>query len=222
MYPWSQTFVSVPPVFLQGHFPQVGLQDLLDEKGLLDCCEATAAKHAGPLTRLALQQMMEHYERPIRLAKEAGLSAVVEAHVHRLMPGHYPATPGWHCSGVPRRAYTGQPCFDLIVSEQFSVSVTLSSEPKGVSHTEYVSNNIKPRIWERDYIFEDLNVQVEKIHPETVFGKDGYFTWFNPKTILRSSPAKKRGVRLFVRLSMFPKPAMFNAVGSPEQVFILS
>jgi hypothetical protein len=222
MYPWAQTFVNVPPSFVQGLFPQIGLQDLLEEKSLLDCSEATAQKHAGPLTKLALQQITERWACVIDKAKAKGLSPVVEVHVHRLMSDQYPFTPGWHCSGVPRRTSSGQPSFDLILPEQFSVCVTLSSEMKGVSNTEYVQTSIKPKLWDKDNVYKDLNVIVDKMHPDTVHAKDGVFTWSNPKTIMRSRPATKRGVRLFVRLAMFPKPAVFNAVGVPEQVFVLS
>lgn len=220
MYPWSQTFVSIPPVFQQGKFPVVGLQDLLAEISLIDCCEKTAIAKAGPLTLHALNQIADLYEMPIRHAREKGLSSVIEAHVHRLLPGQYPATPGWQCSGVPRRMYNGQPCFDLIQPEQFSVTVTLSSEARGVSNTEYVNHNLKPKIWDKDNVYKDLDIQVEKMHPDTVHGRDGVYAWCSPKTIQRPGVCKSRGVRLWVRMSMFPKPALFNAVGVPEQVYI--
>jgi hypothetical protein len=221
MYPWSQTFVSIPPVFLWGKFPLVGLQDLLSETSLLDCSEATAYKHGGPLTKHALAQINQLYSHQIQHAKDKGLSAVIDAYVHRLQPGQYPMSPGWHCPCVPKRMYNGQPNFDLILPEQFNVGVTLSSEARGVSNSEFVQTIIKPKIWDKDDVFGDLNVQVDKIHPETMHAKDGQFTWTVPRTIMRSCPARVRGVRLFVRLSMFPKPALFNAVGVPEQVFVV-
>jgi hypothetical protein len=222
MYPWAQTFVSVPPVFQNGKFPQISLSGLLEEPSLFSCCEEIVMKDGGVLTRRALQQIQEMYERPIAHAKEKGLSAIIDVRVQRLMPGMYPSIPGWHCDAVPRSGYHGQPNFSAIAPESFHVALILSSEAKGVSNTEYVQTILKPKIWDKDHVYRDLHTLVEKHHPETVIARDGQFVWFTPKTIHRTKPCVRRGVRLFMRYSLYPKPPIKNVVRGEQMVYLLS
>lgn len=217
-----QTFVNVPPVPQQGTFKQLDIQTLLGEPSLFSCSIEGVEQYGGSLACDALAQIQDLYEHPIRHAKEAGLSAIVDVRVQRLMPGMYPSIPGWHCDAVPRNSYHGQPDFSLIVPQAFHVCLLLSSENKGVSCTEYVKTNLKPKLWDKDHVYKDLHKEVEKMHPDTVVAKDGQFVWFTPKTIHRTRPTHRRGVRMFMRFSMYHKPPIQNAVVSSQQVYILS
>lgn len=217
-----QAFVSVAPHFHQGVFSPLSLTDLLAEPCLFSCSPEAAKMQGGKLVLEAISQLEEIYERPIRIAKENGLSAIVDVRVQRLMPGMYPSIPGWHCDAVPRNTYHGQPDFALINPHAFHVALLLSNEPKGVSNTEYVQTSIKPKIWDNQHVYRDLHTQVERIAPDTVFAKDGQFTWFSPKTIHRAAPCHRRGVRLFMRYSMYHKPPLANKVGGEQQVYVIS
>ena len=218
----SQMFTSVAPHFQQGVFPKLDLPAILAEKNLVSCSIEGVELYGGPLARDALAQIQEKYSHPIGSAMSQGLSPIIDVRIQRLMPGMYPSIPGWHCDAVPRSNYTGQPDFSMIVREAFHVALLLSNEPKGVSNTEYVKTNISPKIWDKEHVYQDLHRQVERMGPDTVFAKDGQFAWFTPKTIHRAKPCERRGVRMFMRFSMYHKPPVQNAVVNAQQVYILS
>jgi hypothetical protein len=219
-----QSFVNRPPVLL-GYpckFPAMSLPLLLEEPCLFSCSEDEVMKEGGVLAKMALQHIIVCYYDDIHRAKEEGLSSVVDVRVHRLMPDMFPAIPGWHCDAVPRNNIHGQPNFEAINPHAFHVCVTLSNEPTGVSNTEYVMDAIKPNLWDDAHVYRDLHEQVEKISPRTRCIKDGQFVKFWPKSIHRATATHRRGVRMFMRFSMYHKPPLLNKVHAPQQVYQLS
>lgn len=222
MYPWAQTFVNVPPVFQPGKFPTLTTKVLLEERSLFNCTEKFVHEQAGPLVCLALEQIQEKYARGIELAKEHGLSAVIDVRVQRLMPEMYPSIPGWHCDAVPRDVYTGQPNFKAIDPHSFHVALLLSSEPAGVSNTEYVKAVLKPTLFSKDHVYKDLHQQIEKLKPDTVIVRDGNFVWFTPKSIHRARPVVRRGVRLFMRYSLIHSKSYANMLNPEQMVYVIS
>ena len=219
-----QTFTN-SPAFLLGYgapFPKTTIPMLAAEPCLFSCSEEGAALQGGLLTKIALKHIQAAFIHDIYKAKQEGLSAIIDVRVQRLMTGMYPSIPGWHCDAVPRCNYHGQPRFDLINPAAFHVALTLSSEPFGVSNTEYVVDPIRPKLYDNEHVYKDLHEQVEKIGPIVQTMADNVFVKFTPKTIHRATPTRRRGWRMFMRFSMYHKPPIVNGVSGQQQVYLLS
>lgn len=219
-----QTFVNVPPQFLSrpAPFPAMSIPLLAAEPSLFSCSEAGVKVQGGKLANIALEHIQGAFVQDIYNAKHEGLSPIIDVRVQRLMPGMFPSIPGWHCDAVPRDSYKGQPNFQAINPAAFHVTLTLSTEPHGVSNTEYVMDCIKPKLYDADHVYRDLHEQVERISPMIRRIEDGVFTRFTPKTIHRATETHRRGWRMFMRFSMYHKPPIENGVPGQQQVYILS
>lgn len=219
-----QTFVNVPPSLLGygANFPKISLAILGSEPSLFSCSEEGVSISGGLLAKTALKHIQAAYIQDIYNAKQAGLSAIVDVRVQRLMPGMFPSIPGWHCDAVPRCNYHGQPNFCAINPAAFHVALTLSNEQAGVSNTEYVMDAVKPKIYDAEHVYRELHEQVERIAPRVEQIPDGVFTKFTPKTIHRATETHRRGWRMFMRFSMYHKPPIVNGVQGQQQVYLLS
>lgn len=219
-----QTFVSKAPELSTktAAFPPITLTMLAEEPSLFSCSEAGVKIQGGPLANLALQHIQGAYVKDIYNAKQAGLSAIIDVRVQRLMPGMYPSIPGWHCDAVPRQTTNGQPNFQAINPAAFHVGLTLSNEAMGVSNTEYVTDVIKPKLYHQDNVYRQLHEEVERIAPATRRINDGVFVKFTPKTIHRATETHRRGWRMFLRFSMYHKPPIENGVPGQQQVYLIS
>jgi hypothetical protein len=219
-----QTFVNVPP-YLLGYgaaFPKISTTMLAAEPSLFSCSEEGAAIQGGLLAKIALKHIQGAFVQEIYRAKQHGLSAIVDVRVQNLMPGMYPAPPGWHCDGVPRCNYHGQPQFCAVSPASFNVCVSLSSEQAGVSNTEYVLDPIKLKLFDSEHVYREIHEVVEKLSPRVQQINDGIFVKYTPKTIHRAAETHRRGLRMFMRFSMYHKPPIVNGVSSQQQVYLLS
>jgi hypothetical protein len=219
-----QTMINSVP-FLLGYgaaFPKLSIGMLTAEPSLFSCSEEATAIQGGLLAKTALKHIQGAFIQDIYRAKQAGLSAIVDVRVQRLMPGMFPSIPGWHCDAVPRCNYHGQPSFALINPEAFHVAVTLSSELAGVSNTEYVVDSPRLKLYDEQHVYKEMHTEVERIGPQTRRMDDGVFVKFTPKTIHRATETHRRGVRMFMRFSMYHKPPIVNGVSGQQQVYLLS
>lgn len=219
-----QTFVNAPPHFLKGRapFPPMSIPLLAAEPSLFSCSEEGVGIQGGVLAKLALKHIQSAFIHDIYNAKQEGLSPIIDVRVHRLMPGMFPAIPGWHCDAVPRNNNNGQPHFDAIHPATFHVTFTLSSEPGGVSNTEFVMDAVKFKIYHPDNVYRQLHEEVERVSPMVRRVDDGVFVKFTPKTVHRATETHRRGWRMFMRFSMYHKPPIENGVPGQQQVYILS
>lgn len=80
------------------------------EPSLFSMSVDMALESCGGLTRRILHHMPWECD-DYKEAEAAGLQPVIDVRIHRLMPGMYPAIPGWHCDRVPRANYHSQPDF---------------------------------------------------------------------------------------------------------------
>lgn len=218
-----QSFINFPP---QEQIPPFVLPphdkpEHFSEKSLHRCSPTMVLLQDAPLAKYICSSIMHQYKEDISRAEKEGLSAIVDTSIQKLLPGQYPETPGWHCDGVPRHPYDGRPSFGAISPAAFSVMVSLSSEPMGVSNTEFVMDAVKPKIWDEDNIFRDLNEQVCRIAPRVATFPDGTFIKYTPKTIHRAVATHRRGWRFWMRFSMCIKPPITNTVGNPQQIYVL-
>ena len=205
-------------------FPKIGAEILAKEASLHSCSPVGVRSIGGNLSKIALGHVEQHYASEIRRAEKAGLSAVIDVRVQRLMPGMYPSIPGWHCDAVPRNSYHGQPDFELINPAAFHVAVLLSSEPCGVSSTQYVNQHMQFKLWKgaERTLYSQLHDEVERCKPEVFNAKDGEFVKFTPHTVHRATPVVRRGWRMFFRYSMYHKPPIANEIPQQQQVYLIS
>lgn len=214
-----QSFVNAPPQTLTTPclFPKMGIWE---EKSMHHCSPTFVLMQEEKLARRACSHVLQYYKADIERAEKEGLSAIVETRVQKLLPGQYPSVPGWHCDGVPRHPYDGVPKFEAINTAAFSVAVSLSTEPLGVSNTEFVMDAVKPKLWNQEDVYRDLDVQVNQIAPRVAQISDGQFVKYTPKTIHRAAPTHRRGWRFWFRFSMVFKPPISNIVGLPQQIYV--
>lgn len=150
-----------------------------------------------------------------------GLLDVLDTRLHRLMPGQFPAIPGWHCDDVPRRTYESQPCFELIDHRVKHWTVTLASDPCGVSCTEFVAEEVTIDIDDSRPTWRQVHDFVEREKPRTYSLPPGSVCEFKTLAIHRATPATMRGWRWWSRVSWRAnRPS--NIVNTAEQVYILS
>jgi hypothetical protein len=81
--------------------PVFSQQEVKDEIMLFSCDTKTARDLGGPITQAFLNALHEDGV----LTKDC----IFDTRVHMLMPGWYPAIPGWHHDDVPRDTPNGQP-----------------------------------------------------------------------------------------------------------------
>lgn len=205
-------------------WPKLSLESFAAEPSLFSCSPVGVRSLGGTLSRMALGHVEHHYASEIRRAEKAGLSAVIDSRVQRLMPNQYPSIPGWHCDAVPRNSYHGQPDFDLINPSAFHVCVLLSSEPCGVSNTQYVDQHTVFKLFTEagTSLYSQLHNEVERLKPTLLNVRDGQFIKFTPYTVHRAMPTVRRGWRMFFRFSMYHKPPLENKIQSSMQVYQLS
>lgn len=219
-----QIVINQPPNFGDLYVPPKAIcsQGLLEEVCLFACSPKAVEMYGGVYTRAALSQLREHFSHTLQRGYDHGLQPVVDVRIHRLFPQQFPAMPGWHCTQVPRGGYTGQPNFGLCPQHAFHVGLVLSDCPAGCSNTEYVMDSIKLFLEDPEHVYKEMHKEVERIHPRTEFVQDGRFVWFNQRSIHRASPARRRGVRLYMRLSMVDKPLILNEQHAMPHVYQLA
>lgn len=107
-------FNRTPPQ-LGKSIEQPGDELVKNTLALWNCSVEDAVKYGGDLTRAAVGAMDIRGDRKY---------TVVDTKIHMLMPGFYPAIPGWHTDGVPRDAernpaHKGDP--DILAQEDLSI-----------------------------------------------------------------------------------------------------
>lgn len=221
-----QKFRCDRPVFsvAAGVFPKISADLLAKEPCLLANSPTAVRAQGGNLGKLALAHVEECYAADIGRATKEGLSSCVDVRVQRLVPGMYPSVPGWHCDAVPRGSYHGQPNFEATHPRAFHVCVVLSTEPLGVSNTQFVDESMVFHIWDEEgrSRYQQLHAEVEKHNPPVIQCKDGQFVRYTQRTVHRAMPSVRRGWRMYFRYSMYEKPPMENIIGNQQQVYLLN
>lgn len=156
-----------------------------------------------------------------------GLFPNIDVRVHRLYPGDFPAVPGWHTDGEFRRDYHSQPDLNKF-TEHSHIIGSISTDDDGVSLTDVVNEEFEAEIEnpnEDHTLWQQVHDQIEAHEPSTLYIPDGQLTKIGAMTLHRASPARTRGWRLFLRLSMWHKPYISDEGGSiarQEYVYRLS
>lgn len=101
-----------------GEIEQPSTEEIKATPSLFNASVEDALVYGGDLTRAALSAMDLRGDRK---------HIIVDTKVHMLMPGMYPAIPGWHTDGAPRGVSKGPPDLraqEVMISPRFHLLVT--------------------------------------------------------------------------------------------------
>jgi len=183
--------------------PTADINTLRDEPMFHRADLKFAMEHGGPLTRAALDKLPPLHG-----------DWVIDSRTHMLMPGHYPAMPGWHCDGVPRtldwsqgdpkKASQFQPNLAELDPSVMNFAVTVSDKPNGVSLTKYILNSFTVLVEETPStnIWSQVSNQVEStLELLDWAADDGKIVRFSMTSLHSAQPAFTQGWRWFFRAS---------------------
>lgn len=166
----------------------------------------------GPITRTVLDAL------PAKaLLGSDGRHVVIDTRVHMLMPGMYPAIPGWHCDAWARTENgRGQPDpFDHAGRKNVKHwTAMVGTASKTQFLTEVVAINLNPKaVWSS--VSEGLSTMYL---PSVVHQESGHIMHFDTEQLHRAMPATERGWRWWFRLSHYQRPPL-NRVRVQSQVY---
>lgn len=193
-------------------------EEIANETMLFGADTDFALRHGGPITQHVLSLIDLDV---LHLAPEPGY-VVIDSRVHMLMPGQYPAIPGWHCDGIERANYVAQPDMTKLDNGRIHFTYHTSAGPHGferpVSSTCFLTYpctlEVNPeRVW------ASVSEELSRL-PVLGVGnsQDGQLMRFNSMTLHRASPAEARGWRYWFRASQYHTPPK-NQIRKQVQVY---
>lgn len=190
--------------------PQAYPDEIIGEPMLFSAEPIFAYRKGGPVTRRILDALPEDAWFP-----DFGRHIVIDTRLHMLMPGMYPAIPGWHCDAWPR-GKEGQPDTrdSLIGRKGIRHWVCIIGEP---SFTEFAADEVKI-VLDKDHVWRSVSKGVDGAPIATDFARDGEVVEFGIDQLHRATPADRHGWRFFLRLSHYQFEAQ-NQIRKQVQVY---
>lgn len=198
----------------------VSKEMIAEEPMLYSASPHFAESYGGPLTRAALSKLTgREMERIAEYSAQTGAHAVIDTRSHMLMPGQYPAIPGWHCDAYPRGpGGSGQPDLRLGDATRFHYVVTVSDQLGGVSNTTFLQELEFTCMVDPERVWGSVHDALESRGRNVVLMPDGQLIRFRQEQLHRATPAHAKGWRWFFRLSMYyTKP--LNQIRRQVQVY---
>jgi len=173
-----------------------------DEPMFFNCNLVFAYENGGPVTRSFIDALDQEW-------REA--PAAFDSRVHMLMPGWYPAIPGFHHDDVPRPAIpvgqhfvtAGQPDYD---NPRYHAQHILGLVNAAVAPTDFaVGRCVMPEVADGDLIYRAWHAEVERLlasgEMERVSAPDRTLVHFDWQAFHTGVPAVSNGWRWFGRVS---------------------
>lgn len=200
--------------------PVMTLAQASKEPRLVGVSMALAYEKGGQLTRRimkALGDATQGYGPKV----PKGLHAIVDTRCQRLMPGMYPAIPGWHCDDIPRPTYEGQPDFSLVNPEARHFTAYCETVPN-VSNTEYVLSPFEftptqGPVWRELHRTLENSRGLLRGHQRA-----GVIMAMSHDTPHRATACQNRGWRFWLRLSFMHRKPEAPLIASQEHVYVVS
>ena len=192
--------------------PTASVEQIEKEVMLRSASPEFAREHGGVLTNRVLDVIESRYR------FEYHKHYVIDTKSVMLMPGMYPAIPGWHCDGVIRNHQFAQPDLTKLNPSFKYCTVLVSSHHEGVSNTEFMQDTLvipcdEERVW------SSVNEYIESLQNKNTFSiQDGDILEFSQATLHRTQPAFNQGWRFFFRLSEYHMPPV-NKIRHQVQVY---
>lgn len=198
---------------ISGTYPA---EELLTQKGMFAADLTFAYTHATPVLKTILDCIPASYHQQ---AAENCMELNIDVRVHELLPGEYPATPGWHCDAPQRETQFVENAATVPVKQ--SLVVNVSSHSNGVSNTVFATKPVNLPNNRMDYsTWELMNTHYGTDLTPYHVTKDGEYIQFSPYTPHCIQPAQHAGVRMFVRISQWQKPSNHHpGLAKTEQVY---
>ncbi|MBA3846017.1 MAG: hypothetical protein H0X45_05170 [Planctomycetes bacterium] len=202
--------------------PTHTLAELEREVGVYAASPEFARAHGGPILRGILDAVPSAF---FVDTAARGMHAIVDARIHRLYPGQFPAVPGWHCDASFRADYQAQPDLDL-TPDTSHILCCVSSQPGGVSNTEFIDEAIAMTIADpgsESTLWQQVHREIQsRTRRSTTIG-DGRLILFSSWTLHRPTRARIRGWRMFFRLSMHHRPPLGDGglISKQEMVYVV-
>jgi hypothetical protein len=177
-----------------------------------------AAEHGGPITRAFLERLTTEYRRG-----KVDKPVYLDTRVHMLMPGWYPAIPGWHHDDVPRSRADGQPDYE---TPAYEARHTLALVNADVAPTEFALGSavypiIKPGAGN---VYKHWHEHTEKLLGQGVLVRysvpDRTLVNFDCYSMHQAVPAVRRGWRWFGRASYCSDKTPRNEIRRQVQVYL--
>jgi hypothetical protein len=183
-----------------------------NEPMLFGASWAFARGHGGAVTNDFLDALGEtgsHWEQ-----------GCIDTRVHMLMPGWYPAIPGWHHDDVPRSEVTGQPNYDnLGYHANHAMAVVGSAAPTAfavgeVDMEKVPDGKIVYQVWHEEVegLIAKGQLAYQEIKPCLLYE----FDW---QSFHRATASKASGWRWFGRVTL-RVPRFRNEVRRQVQVYV--
>lgn len=176
--------------------------EIKNEPMFFNCDYEFAMNHGGPITRDFLASLPDDWK---------GNPLVFDSRVHMLMPGWYPAIPGWHHDDVPRPEIpvgqhfitAGQPDYD---NPTYKSEHILGLVNSGICPTVFAIGECKmPAIPDGELIYRRWHKEVERLvnENELMYSvcQDRTLYYFDWQTFHTGTKANSNGWRWFGRVS---------------------
>jgi len=176
-------------------------------------------QNCGPIANGILDAVDQSY---FDRCEDLGMLPNIDVRVHRLNVGEYPAIPGWHCDGVKRETYHGQPDPDKMrIRDTVLCAVSMGS----VCNPEVITEQLEIDIPEIEDEFKLWQYVDSKILDSTSRREmpDGEITMIGASTLHRVMPARRRGFRLLFRMSMWHNDYLGDSgkISKQQQVYLV-
>ncbi len=173
-------------------------EDIKNETMLFSADYEFARKNGEGLTHLFLDNIPKDW-------KDSKL--VIDTRVHMLMPGWYPAIPGWHHDDVPRKGRFGQPNY---TNPEYYAEHLMMLINGDIAPTEFFPiNDYQLNIPKKGIIYKDWNKVINQDIKDSYLlitkVPDSTIIKFDWQSFHRASPCIKRGWRYFIRASRYWK-----------------
>ena len=202
--------IFTPKLLLVGSINPVASVETIEMEPMLHGASiAFALEKGGPLTTSILEQ--------ITCLAKPNKHYVIDTKSVMLMPGMFPAIPGWHCDGVVRQHQFAQPDVLKMNSDVLHYTAIVSSHHEGVSNTEFMEETLDIPV-DNQRVWGSISEWIELRPCRTRHIQDGEILEFSQSSLHRAEKAYNRGWRYFFRMSEYHMPPL-NKIRHQVQVY---
>jgi len=200
----SKEMTFVPQILKVGRFRSEWSDEVIKNEPMFFNCDLDfVIKKAGKITKAFLKGLPTSW---------ACGEVVFDSRVHMLMPGWYPAIPGWHHDDVPRPVKTeagphfitgGQPDYDNPAYHSEHLTGLVNAE---ICPTAFISSSVTmPSVPEGELIYRTWHARIEELlkagQASQIEASSGELIQFDWKTFHTGTKCVMPGWRWFGRLS---------------------
>lgn len=194
--------------------PALDTQEVIRNEPMIFACDKEhALRLGGPIIRDFVSKLpSEWLDNP---------TLIIDSRTHMLMPGWYPAIPGWHLDEIPRTLPNNQPDhFDTPCTSQH-ISVCVGD----ASLTEFLVGDFElqeppPEVIVYKQWTQDVQRIVESGAVDICQPKSGVLVHFWDHSWHRVTPSNKHAWRVFIRATIGAKRKFYNEQRHQVQVYL--